>query len=609
MTEPETVENAGSRTILIRVMILAFLVMLMFSVLLIRLWKVQVLSGWEFDEKASRQYVRSIRLPALRGRIISSDGRLLAANRPSIEVRFHLSEMPLSGKLNASANYILKKVEQVEKCVGRKSGLTQKDILFHMQHYPGVPMVVLKELDQAELARIAEFTPKKKEEELPGMELAAYSTRVYPGRSLACHLIGYTGLQDPRTAEDRSAYSYYQRETAGRAGLEQIRNELLQGRPGRKLVKVNHRGFVHEVIEEQPAEPAADLVLTLDARLQAKAESLLQGKSGAIVMLDAKDGSVLAAASAPGYDLNRFIPRILSRDYREIENQPGKPFLNKAIQDAYMPGSIIKPLIALTMLENGVSPDDETDCNGATYFSDGSRIRCWAWQSGGHGPLSITSALKVSCNDFFIENGMQLGLEKIRDIFISAGLGSKTGIGLQETAGVLPDRKRWPNWNAYETALISIGQGKIQISPIQAASYAAALANGGELWTPRLIREIRYPETGKTKPLEPKLRGRLKASPENIAIVREGMYRAVNEPGGGGANARLSEFVVSGKTGTAEVGSGENHSKNTWFIGFAELPSGRLTAVSVLVLNGEAGNRTAAPLAAELFRFAAKLKL
>ncbi|MBO4648171.1 MAG: penicillin-binding protein 2 [Lentisphaeria bacterium] len=609
MTEPETAENTGSRTILIRVMILAFLVMLMFSVLLIRLWSVQVLSGWEFDEKASRQYVRSIRLSALRGRIISSDGRLLATNRPSIEVRFHLSEMPLSGKLNASADYILQKVKQVEKCVGRESGLTQKDVLYHMQHYPGVPMVVLKELDQAELARIAEFTPKNKNEELPGMELAAYSTRVYPDRSLACHLIGYTGPQDPTTAEDRSAYSYYQRETTGRAGLEKKCNELLRGRPGRKLVKVNHRGFVHEVIEEQPAEPAADLILTLDARLQAKAESLLRGRSGAIVMLDANDGSVLAAASSPGYDLNRFIPRILSRDYREIENQPGKPFLNKALQDAYMPGSIIKPLIALAMLENGVSPDDETDCNGATYFSDGSRIRCWAWQSGGHGSLSLTSALKVSCNDFFIENGMKLGLEKIRDVFISAGLGSRTGIGLQETAGVLPDRKRWPKWNAYETALISIGQGKLQISPIQAASYAAALANGGELWTPRLIREISWPETGKTKPLPPKLRGRLKATPENIAIVREGMYRAVNEPGGGGANARLSEFVVSGKTGTAEVNTREGHSKNTWFIGFAELPSERLTAVSVLVLDGEAGNRTAAPLAAEMFRCAAKLKL
>ena len=274
-----------------------------------------------------------------------------------------------------------------------------------------------------------------------------------------------------------------------------------------------------------------------------------------------------------------------------------------------MPGSIVKPLVALAILENGVKPEEEIECDGATLFADGARIRCWAWQSGGHGELSLLDAIKVSCNDFFIENGMKLGIGKLREMYASAGIGSRTGIGLPESAGVLPGGSRWPNWNVYDTALVSIGQGKIQLTPIQAVSYAAALANGGKLWAPQFVREIRNPETGVNEKIRPVLRGVLKASSENIEIVREGMSRAVNAPGGGAARARIEGLTVYGKTGTAEVGPQDRRTKNTWFIGFVKLPAGRLVAVAVLIFNGEAGNKTAAPLAAGILRFAAALKL
>lgn len=591
------------RQIPVRIMTVAFIVMLMLSALIIRLWKVQVLSGFEFDEKASGLYARSIRLPALRGRIYSSDGSLLAANRPSVEVVFHLSEMLIPGKLGKSADHILEEVRRAEKVLGRESGVTRKTILHHMQYKPGIPMVVFKALTQAELAGIAELVPP-----IRGLELSASSVRWYPCNSLASQLIGYTVMKDPRTAEDRGDYFYYLPETTGRTGLENVCNQLLEGKPGKKLVKVNHRGFVHEVIgEPKRAESASDLVITLDSRLQARAEQLLKGREGAIVMMDASDGSLLAVCSAPGYDLNRF--RVTAKDYKALNEHPGKPFLNKALQGSYMPGSIVKPLVALAILENGISPDEEIECDGATYFNDHSRIRCSAWLSGGHGNLDLIAALKVSCNDYFIENGMKLGLERLRAIYESAGIGSKTGIGLPEAAGVLPDRKKWKNWSLFDTALVSIGQGKIQISPLQAVSYTAAIANGGKLWQPRLIREIRNPETGVKKVISPVLRGSLSASEKNIALVREGMYCAVNESGGGAYRARVEGLAVSGKTGTAEVGTRENHSKNTWFVGFAELPSGRLAAIAVLVLKGDFGNSTAAPLAAEMFCCAAELKL
>ena len=598
-------ENTFDRSFLFRILTMVFLVMLVFSALIIRLWNLQVRSGLEFNEKASGLYARSIRLPALRGRIYSSDGRLLAGNLPSVEARIHLSEMPISGKLGASADKILKEIRRVEDAAGRPRLVTRENILYHMQHRPGIPMTVLKDLDQSELARVAELLPP-----VPGLELAPASVRWYPGRSLASNLIGTTRTQDPGSAEDRGDYFYYLKETTGRTGLEKIYNHLLQGKPGKKLVKVNHRGFVHEVVgEPQRAEPASDLVLTLDSRLQKKAEQLLRGREGAAVMLDASDGAVLTLASAPGYDLNLFIPRISPREYRNLKNQPGQPFVDKAVWASYMPGSIVKPLVALAVLENGRSPDDEVECDGATYFGDHHRIRCWAWQTGGHGPVSLTDAIKVSCNDYFIENGMELGVDKLQAMFASAGIGSKTGIGLPETPGILPSRERWKDWNVGDTALVSIGQGKIQVTPLQAACYAAAIANGGMLWRPYLVREIRNPELHKKSVTRPVLRGKLAASPQNIAFVREGMYQAVNEAGGGAGRGRLSEVVVSGKTGTAEVGPRDKRTKNTWFIGFAELPSGRMIAVAVLVLKGESGNRTAAPVAAELIRYAAELKI
>ena len=596
-------ENVIDRSFLIRILLMFFLVILLLSTIIIRLWNVQVLSGLEFDEKASGLYARSIRQPALRGRIYSADGCLLAANRPVVNVQFHLSEMPISGKLGISADLILNTVKTVEKAAGRKSPVTRKGILYHMLHKPGIPMTVLRGLDRTELAKISEIMPP-----IRGMELSVEPLRWYPFSSLASHLIGYTGLTDPGTAEDRGEFFYYLPDAVGRTGLEKQYNDVLNGRPGKKLVKVNHRGFVHEVVGGEKMESASDLMTTLDSRLQRRAAQLLEGREGAIVVLDASDGSVLALESAPGFNLNSFIPRITARHYALLDKHPGKPFLNKALQP-YMPGSIIKPLVALAILENGGSADDELECDGATEFSDGSRVRCWAWLSGGHGTLTLTDAIKVSCNDYFIEQGMKLGVDKLKAVFDSAGIGSRTGLGLPEKAGILPGRDFRNRWNRYETALVSIGQGKIQVSPLQAACYAAAIANGGSLWQPRLVREIRNPETDRKITVRPVLRGKLQASPQNIATVREGMFRAVNESGGGARMARLHEITVSGKTGTAEVGPRNNRTKNTWFIGFAELPSGRQIAVAVLILCGESGNKTAAPLAAEIIHTALELNL
>lgn len=592
------------KQILLRILILVFGIMLLLFLLLIRLWSVQVLSGREFNERSERQYARNIRIPALRGRIFSSDGRLLAGNRSSYCALLHLSEMNLSGRRKRALEQILNVIRTVEQTAGKVTSITGKNILHHMIRYPGIPMVIFKDLTMEQMAKLAEITPPVR-----GLELTAEGVRVYPFGSLAAHVIGYTGERDPKMAEDRAEYFYYLPDPAGRTGLEKLYDKDLKGKPGKKLVIVNHRGFVHEEVgSPEEARNGSDLILHLDAAIQYRAQRLLSGMQGAITVMDASNGAVLALASAPDYDLNSFIPGIRFKEYQKLLQHPGKPFVNKALQGSYMPGSILKILLGLSLLENGIADGESTiHCDGFTAFSRSFRIRCWAHASGGHGPLALTDALKVSCNDYFIENGVKLGLEKFCTTLRSAGLGTRTGIGLGESSGLVPDRKKYRYWGDYDTALISIGQGKILLTPIQAVSYAAAFCNGGTVWTPQLVREIRTAE-GNSIRIPPRKKCMLQGSAENLERIRKGMYEAVNAPNGGVRGAKIMEGTVYGKSGTAEVGPKNNRTKNTWFLGFCKTPSGRDLAICVLVLSGRSGNLTAAPLAANLLNYIIRME-
>lgn len=582
----------------LRIAILLFLVMAVYAVIGIRLWHVQVLSGNQYSAKASRQYARKIRIPAVRGRIFSSDGKLLAENRVSYDAVFHLSEMRRPGRMDRTINHIMGELARVSDCIGRNCEITVTDIRHHMNYYPGLPMTVFPDLNPAELARISELAPP-----VNGMEVTLESARHYPFGPLASHLLGYVGPSDPSKADDRNEFFYYIPDIVGRSGVERLYDDKLKGAPGKKLVLVNHRGFVHEVVGVPiPARNGFDLELTVDARAQALAERLLGESSGAIVVLDASCGAVIAMASTPGFDPNLFVPRISSQEYSRLLKNPGRPFLNKAAQGCYMPGSIAKPLVGICMLENGIAPDHEIICDGFTAIGN-SRIRCWYWYGGGHGAVNLLRGLEISCNDFFIENGLSLGVDKLSATFASAGIGSETGFPLPEAGGLLPKREQKDHrWNIFDTALVSIGQGRIEVTPLQAARYTAAIANGGTLWKPYLLKSVRGNDGAVIQESIPEANGKLAASPHTLELIRQGMHRAVNAPGGGAKQARNSKLELSGKTGTAEVGSGENRYKNTWFTGFGtDAKTGKTYAITVMVMHGVGGAKTAAPLASRFF--------
>lgn len=601
--EMETInkENKTSSRPFLRIGIIAFVIMVVYTIIALRLWDLQVISGSKYKERAARQYARRIRIPAVRGRIFSADGKLLAGNRVSYDIVFHISEMRQSGKFYKNVKHIHQQSQKVFSVIRRKMDITEKDIIHRMTIYPGIPMTIAADLSAKELALITEMQPP-----VQGLEIVPSFRRYYPHRKFASHLLGYTGISDPGTAEDRREFFYYLPDPVGKSGVEKACNDALRGAPGQKIVIVDHRGFVHkEEGKTQKAENGSDVILSIHTKAQRIAENLLKGRQGAITVVDASNGELIAMASAPSYDLNDFIPRISYRKYRELLFHPGRPFLNRAAFGSYMPGSIIKPLVAMALLENGKSADTKVFCDGVSAIAE-ARIRCTAYFRGGHGKLDLPKAIELSCNDYFIDGGREVGIKKLSALFAACGIGKKTGFLLSERTGRLPNPQRYRHWNAYDTSLVSIGQGKIEITPLQAALYTAAIANGGTLYKPILVKAIREENGKELFRAVPEKNNTLPVSPQTLLSIKQGMFQAVNSPMGSARRAKNPFITLSGKTGTAEVGPKNARYKNTWFIGFGTLPAkgrekAKTYAISILVTHGESGGLTCAPLAKAFF--------
>lgn len=582
----------------VRIGILLALAFILFSVIAIRLWEMQVLRNAEYRERSQKQSVRTIRVPAVRGRILARDGTPLAVNRVAYEVLLHPAELR-ARSIGDTVENILSAGEAAAKRLGRKNPLTKEAVLRHLNYKPGIPLELFRDLSQKESAGLEETLPR-----IRGMEIAPYPVREYPFGDLAAHLLGYAVRTDPDDADDRTRYSYYISGLTGKSGLEKVMEPELCGAPGRKLAIVNSRGFVHEYLEpgSETARNGLDLILTLDLQAQQTAERVLGDRAGAIVLLNAANGEILAMATSPRYDLNLFTGRVPAREYRLLATDERHPFVHRATQGSYMPGSIIKPLTAIAALHAGVRPDEIFLCEGSVPFGY-SQIRCM--NNAVHGEIDLYDAIKKSCNCYFVTMGLRAGIDLLSRVFASAGIGSPTGVELPERKGFLPVNS--PAWRPPETAYISFGQGKVELTPLQAAVYAAALANGGYRWKPHLISRVQ--DSSRNGPpitvrdAVPEVMGKLDATDEMLSIVKDAMHRVVWEPGGSGSRARTDRIELSGKTGTADVVSEGKKYKNTWFIGFGRDPvKGTLYAISVLVERGESGGRTAAEAAGDFFR-------
>ncbi len=549
------------------------------AVLAARLKEVQVQDTADYRYAYSRQAVRRVQLAGARGRILARGGEVLAGNRMSVSIVCDAAAFQ-EKTWNATVERIGKAIDAVAEVTRKPSPLDTDDIRRHVNRSLAMPLYVWRDVDHETLARFAE-----NEELFEGFEAVVSEERHYPYGSVAAHLVGYVGRDRADAVAGDEKFNFFNPEMRGRAGVEHYYDSFLKGVPGESKLLVDARGFaIEETIVVEP-RPGPDLTLTIDMRAQLAAEKELRGEKGACVVMDPRSGEVLAMVSAPGYDLNSFVPGITHDLYDRYMSDIGKPLLNRAAGGLYAPGSIFKPVVALAGLKLGYPPDETCECTGV-YILGKMRIRCASrW---GHGAVDMRSAIMKSCNPYFCNLGMDIGTNAIVSAAYELGLGAKTGIdfGL-DSAGVIPDadwkmRTYGEKWFMGDLAQMSIGQGMLLVSPLQMARMAGAIGTG-YLVTPKLL-----PGTGTE-------RRKIGFSRRSLDVVRDGMRLVVT--GGTGRRAGRGLAVdLCGKTGTAEIGKGETRRKNTWFIAYAPArePS---VAIAMLVENGDSGGGTAAPKA------------
>jgi len=561
---------AASKIVFFQYLVLAILLFLLSG-----FWQLQVQDPGYYQTRAERNRIRTVPIPGPRGKILDRDNRVIVDNHSSFSLLLSRVEL---------------KPEHLHSiCEGLD--LNCEDLRDRLKRYDRTrpkyePIVIKEELTPSEIAFVEAH---RGQDTFPEMELIHEQRRLYARDGLAAHVVGYTGEVSEEELNTAEFARYKQGDVIGKAGVERYFNDTLMGVDGQRRVVVDNMGRVRKVIDNKEAISGKSIRLTIDLDLQAVAELSLEGRKGAIVVLDPRSGEVLAMASRPAYDPNNFAGRIRSREWFEIVNNPDKPLLNRAIQAQLAPGSTFKPIVAMAGLESG-DIDDHTTAHcagGATFY--GRFTHCHLKR--GHGTVELNRAIAQSCDVFFYRAGDRMGIDKIAEYAERTGLGKRTGIDLPgEAEGIVPST-RWKirhhrqKWYAGETISVAIGQGALTVTPIQLAYSIGGLVMGGAWHKPRLFRDQG------AQPEEPR---RAQVDPEHLKMVMNGMYSAVNE-GGTAARSALPGIEFCGKTGTAQLISKEGAKKmdvvmkdNGWFVGFAPREAPELVAAAV-VEEGEHG--------------------
>ena len=586
-----------------RLRLLGLAMLGLFGALGFRLWNLQVAQGMEYQRRLTKQSLRSVRLPGVRGRILDRNGVRLADNRPSYCVSLYLEELRRPGSLQRSIDGVMELLDRIAETMDRPRELRPQDVRLHLNRRTPLPMVAWRDLDEVAVARFME-----RASEFPGAALTAEPVRVYPQGASASHLLGYVGRAEapaePEGGEEPEKFHYYLPEMAGKSGVEKRLDGVLRANAGGKLeIQVDVAGFKFDEVSRRAPDRGGDVVLAVDERIQRAAEAALAGERGAVVVVDPRCGDVLALASSPGYDPNDFVPSVPASVWTRLLKDEARPLFNRATGGEYAPGSTFKPVTLLAALHAGaVTAETRFSCPG--YFELGSaRFRCW--QHWGHGSIDLQSAIRYSCNVYLFHAALACGPAAVQEMARACGFGRKTEISLDfERPGLVPDdewkrRERRDGWRDGDTCNLAIGQGALLVTPLQLAMYAAALANGGTLWRPRLVRRV-VPAEGAAAEIAPApAPGGPDWEARHIRVVREGMRDAVNAPDGSGKRAKLPHVTVAAKTGTAEYGLKGAGRKMTWMIAFAPFEEPRY-ALALLVEDGVSGGATAAPRVQQL---------
>jgi penicillin-binding protein 2 len=583
------------RRLAIRLSVLQYLITVVFSILAVGFWVLQVVQHARFDEMAENNHQRTLALRAPRGIVFDRNGQVLVENRHSYSisiVREHTKDLNRTIQLLAAT-------------VGFRESSVREIVDRHRREPVYRPIVIVQ---NASLAQVAAVTARRLDFELPDVVVEQVPTRRYPA-AMAAHLFGYVGeVSDAQVTRDSTLKSG---DIVGQAGIESIYNNLLMGDDGAKRVVVNSVGREIRTLDEDPPSEGKRLQLTIDYDLQKAVEDGFKwsGFNGAAVILDPRSGEVLAFTSVPAYDPNAFASGIDRAAWASLNADELRPLSDRAIQGRYSPGSTFKMAVASAALEEGIiTPDFKVFCPGhATFF--GRPFQCW--KPGGHGTLDLRQAIEQSCNVYFYTVGNMVGIDKIHKWATLLGLGEKSGIDLpNEVQGIVPSpewkkAKTGEKWYAGETISVAIGQGQVSVTPISMAVYISTIANGGTRVTPHLLKAVDDGNGWKDAPAPPP-QSTVELKPETVKAIRDGLFLVVNGRGTGGA-ARIAGRDVSGKTGTAQVISTEGGKSakgktdkdlrdNGWFVFLAPRDNPQI-AGAVFVEHSGHGGTYAAPIA------------
>ncbi|MCL1856123.1 MAG: penicillin-binding protein 2 [Kiritimatiellaeota bacterium] len=565
------------------------------------LWSVQVVSGAELARAQDEYSLRRLRLPSVRGRIVDRKGEVLAENRPSYCVAVYVEELRKRGAWSNTVNAISGRIDELAGIVGRAPEVSARDVEMHLARRRAMPLLAWRGLDDRALARFAEHPSG-----LAGADIYVQPERVYPLGDCAAHIVGYVGAYNPGADTARSdaeawdeeeegedGFDLYLPDLVGKQGIEQRYDVRLAGRPGGELVRVDVSGYKRESEDCRPPEPGRDVVLALDSRLQQVAEEALFELRGAVVVMDCRSGDVLVMANAPRFNPSDFSPSISAAAWRKIQEDAGHPMLDRSLRGIYPPGSIFKPVVALSALEReAITPETVYHCTGAFNLGGGRRLRCW--HAPGHGDVSLVSAIAQSCNPYFCDIGTRMGFEPhIRADADRLGLGKRPDTELSASAGTLPS-DAWKRatmkegWRGGDNANIAIGQGLLTVTPVQMAVVACAIANGGTVLRPRLVLS---PEENRQRVV-----ATMGWSETSVRALHQGMYAAVQGENGTAKHAAIKGMALGGKTGTAEYTEKGERKKHAWTMVFAPFENPEV-AIVVVVEDSTSGGRAAAPIA------------
>lgn len=605
MSAPSRIKNtfAERRLFMVRAWLALIVILIMAGGLIARMFWLQIMNHDYYITRSDDNRMRVLTVPPVRGLIHDRNGVVLAENLPA----YRLEVVPEQAQ----------DIETTLETLATLVTLNEADIeRFHERRkrtpkYMGVPLRL--RLSEDELARF-----EVNRHLLPGVDVRAALSRHYPLGEAGSHVIGYVGSITEEEVKRLDPSRYQGTLSIGKVGVEKSHQDALHGKPGYKIIETNAKGRPLRELEYKRPLPGQNLHLTLDASLQVSAYNALHGVEGAVVALNPKTGGLLAMVSRPGFKPGLFVHGIDHASYKALNEDPNRPLYNRALQGQYPPGSTVKPMMALAGLQYGINtPSTSRYCPG--YFRLGNakrRYRCW--KRHGHGSMNLLHAVMQSCDIYFYDLAVELGVDRIHDFASQFGLGKPTGIDLpREKSGVLPSKawkKKYFNqvWYPGETVSVGIGQGYMTTTPMQLAQMTSNIARRGEVMRPHILKRMENIISGEEKLVEPVMETRIQlADPIYWQKAIDAMHAVVHHPRGTAKRISIDiDYEIAGKTGTSQVIALSQDDKvapkneelpkeardHALFIAFAPVEDPEIV-VAVLVEHGGSGSGAAAPVA------------